>query len=331
MRKFKVGIDSYTVAPLNLSPFELLDWAIMNGADGVQFSEINLPPNQAVDRAFLLDLKSYAAENRLYLEWGGGEHIPLDLATGREKDIFSANREAAEQASILGVKSIRSCSGGLMRWNKDSLPTGEYLKRMAVALKAQKSMLLDYGVVLAIEMHFEFTSFELLRLFEMCGARPGEHLGICLDTMNLLTMLEDPVSATERLLPWITTTHIKDGGILLSESGFVSFPVEAGKGIVDFPRIFAMLSELAGPVHLSLEDHGGDFRIPLFDPDFLAEFPDLTVQEFARLLALAARSRELVKTGKIVVLDRAAWPRACELRAKRGLRAIRRIAENETA
>ena len=86
---------------------------------------------------------------------------------------------------------------------------------MAAALREQKPMLRDFGVILAIETHFEFTSFELLRLFEMCGAVPGEYLGICLDTMNLLTMLEDPVLAARRLLPWVVTTHIKDGGLML--------------------------------------------------------------------------------------------------------------------
>ena len=39
MRKFKVGIDSYSLKPLDLDPFELLDWATINEAEGVQFSE----------------------------------------------------------------------------------------------------------------------------------------------------------------------------------------------------------------------------------------------------------------------------------------------------
>lgn len=57
MKKLKVGVDSYSLKPLNLSPFELLDWAVMNGAEGVQFSEVNLPPSQALDKTFLLELR----------------------------------------------------------------------------------------------------------------------------------------------------------------------------------------------------------------------------------------------------------------------------------
>jgi sugar phosphate isomerase/epimerase len=327
MKPFRVGIDSYSLKPLDLSPFELLEWAIINEADGVQFSETNLPPTAAPDKALLEDLRSYAAENGLYLEWGGGEHIPLDLATGKKKDILAVNKKAAAEACILGVNTVRSCSGGLMRWKKESPPTEELLRLMSAALKEQKSMLMALGVILAIETHFEFTSFELVRLFDMCGATPGEYLGVCLDTMNLLIMLEDPASATERLLPWVVTTHVKDGGLLVTEDGLVSFTAECGTGVVDLAAILEKLSAAPRRINLSLEDHGGDTLIPVFDPEFLVKFPDLTVAELARLLRLAAASRSLKEKGKIAILDRDRWPERCERRVKSGLRAVRQIVE----
>jgi sugar phosphate isomerase/epimerase len=214
-----------------------------------------------------------------------------------------------------------------MRWNKDALPTDQYLKLMATNLRAQKAMLRDLGIILAIETHFEFTSFELLRLFDMCGAAPGEYLGICLDTANLLTMLENPVSATERLLPWVVTTHIKDAGLLLRPQGLVSFTAEAGTGVIDLKTIFERLSALPGKINLSLEDHGGEVLIPVHDAAFLALFPDLTVQEFVSLMALAAKSQELHDKRKLDVLDRARWPEVCERRVRHGLKAIRRLIE----
>jgi sugar phosphate isomerase/epimerase len=325
MRKLKVGVDSYSLKPLDLSPFEALEWAVLNGAEGVQFSEINAAPGTALDKTFLQELRSFAAENRLYIEWGGGEHIPLDLATGRPKDIFAGNRMAAEQAFHLGSATIRSCSGGLMRWKTDGPSTEDFLELMAAALRAQKPMLRDFGVVLAIETHFEFTSFELIRLFEMCGAVPGEYLGICLDTMNLLTMLEDPVLATRRLLPWTVTTHIKDGGLMLTADGFVSFTAEAGKGAIDLPAVIESLAAARPGITLTVEDHGGDFLIPVNDPAFLARFPDLGVPELIRLLQLTARTRDLMDARKLAVLPRERWPAVCERRVKRDIRAVRRI------
>jgi sugar phosphate isomerase/epimerase len=325
MRKLRVGVDSYSLKPLDLSPFEALEWAVLNGADGVQFSEINVPPGTVLDRTFLQDLRSYAAENGLYLEWGGGEHIPLDLATGRPKDIFASNRRAAAQASELGSPSLRSCSGGLMRWKKDSPPTEDLLDLMAAALREQGAMLRDLGITLAIETHFEFTSFELLRLFEMCDAAPGGPLGICLDTMNLLTMLEDPVLAARRLLPWVVTTHIKDGGFLLTADGFVSFTAEAGKGVVDLAAIIEALGAAHPRITLTVEDHGGDFLIPVNDPEFLARFPDLTVAELVRLLSLAVQTRSLADAGKLAILARDRWPAVCESRVKRDILGVRRL------
>ena len=323
MRKFKVGIDSYSLKPLDLDPFELLDWATINEAEGVQFSET---PPQAGDKSFLRELSQYAAQNDLYLEWGGGEHIPFDIATGRPKNVAAINAKAAEQASLMGVRTIRSCSGGLMRWKKGSPSTEEYLKEMAGSLRPLRPMLKDHGVILALETHFEFTTFELMRLFEMCDAGPDEYLGVCLDTMNLLTMLEDPVAATRRILPWVVTTHIKDGAIDLTPRGFVSFTAEAGKGLIDFERILILLAELPRRVNLSIEDHGGEFLIPIFDPAFLAEFPDLSVKELSVLLKMAADTRNLIDENEIAVLDRTRWPAMCEDRVKRDLFAVKRMA-----
>jgi sugar phosphate isomerase/epimerase len=324
-RRPKIGVDSYSLRPLGLDAFRLLDWVKENGGEGVQFSEVNLPRGRRLDKAFLRDLSQRARALGLYLEWGGGQHIPFDPVTGRPVDVFKINRRAAEQARALGLAAVRSSSGGLMRWTDDAPPTGAFLQAMASSLRAQKTMLGDLGVTLAIETHFEFTTFELLRLFEACGVRPGEYLGICLDTMNLLTMLEDPLPATRRVLPWVVMTHIKDGGLLLTGSGLVSFPVEAGKGIVDLGEVIRLLSDFNPGIRLSLEDHGGEFLIPVFSPSFIRKFPDLSAAEFSRLIALALESGKLVERGEMAVVERSRWPEICEERVKSGLRFLRRI------
>jgi sugar phosphate isomerase/epimerase len=318
-------VDSYSLKPLGLTPFKLLDWVRANGGDGVQFSEVNLPPGRAMDRRFLADLAQYAGEMKLYLEWGGAQHIPFDPESGRPVDTAKINRRAAEQAGILGVKPIRSCSGGLMRWKEDSPPTEYFLRAMSESLRQQRKMLEDFGVTLAIETHFEFTTFELRRLFLMAEAEPGGYLGICLDTMNLMTMLEDPVQAVKRILAWVVMTHVKDGGILLTDAGLTTFTAPAGEGIVDFAAIFGLLARLERTIQLSLEDHGGEFPIPIFDPDFLRKFPDLTTAELTRLISLAARTRRSVEQGRLAVVERSRWPEVCEARVKKGIGTIKGI------
>lgn len=237
MDEMKIGIDSYGLHPLDLDPLGIMEWAVKHGAKGVQFSGLESHHREKADKAYLKDLAQYAEEKGLYLEWGGGQHIPFDLSSWQRIDLGEINRKAAEEASVIGTRIIRSCSGGLMRWNPASPMTETLLQEAAASLLSQKQMLIDHNVILAIETHFEFTTWELLRLFERCETEPGEYLGICLDTMNLLTMLEDPIKAVERILPWVVSTHIKDGAIIFLEDGMMTFPVEIGKGIMDIKKI----------------------------------------------------------------------------------------------
>jgi sugar phosphate isomerase/epimerase len=322
MKARRIGIDNYGLLPLALTPHDTLQWAAAHGAEGVAFSSLPPAERDALDHACLNDLAQFARDQGLYLEWGGARHIPRDMTSWNRADIFEVNRRAASEAATLGVRVVRSCSGGLMRWIPDAPPTETLLGEAAAALCAQRSMLRDHGVVLAIETHFEFTSFELVRLFERCEAAPGDWLGICLDTMNLLTMIEDPLSAARRLLPWVVSTHIKDGGVLLDAGGLTTFTAAIGEGAIDLGGILASLDSLSADVHLSIEDHGGSFSVPIFDSLFLSRFPDLTSDELVRVLRIAQRTSALPACRP---LDRERWPQACEERLRRDIAALRAL------
>jgi sugar phosphate isomerase/epimerase len=203
--------------------------------------------------------------------------------------------------------------------------TETLLEEMAKCLKAQRQMLMDHNVILAIETHFEFTTPELLRVFDRCEAVPGEYLGICLDTMNLMTMLEDPVSATQRILPWVVCTHLKDGAVILDDTGLTTFPSEIGKGVVDLPRICAFLGLSQRKINLTIEDHGGEFHLPVFDPVFLTKFPDLSTGEFVRILRLALQTKEKIKSGDLVITAREDWPGICEARIRQDIKALKQL------
>ena len=319
---FRVGVDSYSLGPLRLNPLALLDWAKAHGADGTHFTDIYLEPGQTLHDELLTQVGRRAAELGLYVEWGGGQHIPFDTNTWQPKDLRPINEAAARQARLTGARVVRSCSGGLMRWSDQAPPTETLLRETARALRAQKAMLTELGIVLAIELHFEFTTFELLRLFDMCDAEPGGCLGICLDTMNLLTMLEDPLAGTERILPWVVATHAKDGALRLTDAGLESFTTEIGNGVVDFPRVLSRLATLNRPIHLSIEDHGGSFALPIYDPTFLSRFPDLTATELARLVQLAHRTAPTTTP-----LERAEWPKQCASRVSRDIANLKAIVE----
>ncbi len=329
MKKLRVGLDNYGLLPLKLSPRETLKWALEHGAEGVAFSGLAPEDEALISDNYLKDLAAFAQDHNLYLEWGGASHIPRDMDSWRSKDLFEVNRQTARQAQILGAKVVRSCSGGLMRWNPDNPSTGTLLAETAAALISQRAMLQDYGVVLAIETHFEFTTFELLRLFEMCDAQPGGYLGICLDTMNLLTMLENPLEAAQRILPYVVSTHIKDGALTLNSAGLTTFPTAVGGGVVELSEIIDLITARDGEVNLSVEDHGGSFQLPIFDQRFLAEFPELTTGEFASLLRLAMITMEKIRSGECEITPRDDWHRLCEQRIINDIEALKEIVKNK--
>ncbi|MFH1933537.1 MAG: hypothetical protein ABIN18_18360, partial [Pseudomonadota bacterium] len=161
------------------------------------------------------------------------------------------------------------------------------------------------------------------RLFDMCEAEPGDWLGLCLDTMNLLILLEDPVKAVDRVLPWVVSTHIKDGGLLFDGEGLTAFPVELGRGVVDISTILTKLARLKEIPRLSVEDHGGSFVMPISNPVFLSEFPDLTPEELDGLKRMASGVK---KSGLPSPVDRARWPEVCESRLQADLEALKSMA-----
>ncbi|MFC2084721.1 sugar phosphate isomerase/epimerase family protein [Bacteroidota bacterium] len=321
----RVGIDNYSLYPLKLDPIQTLEWAKRNNAEGVAFSGLDEKSRVLLTKEYLIDLKQFADSNNLFIEWGGGQHIPWNMDSWNKKDIFDINRRGAEEASLLDIKIIRSCSGGLMRWNPENPKTEILLKDTAAALLSQKQMIRDNNVILAIETHFEFTTFELIRIFEMCGAEPGEYLGICLDTMNLLTMLEEPVAATERILPWVVSTHIKDGALLLSSDGLTTFPVKIGGGVVKITEIIQLLKTVSDKINLSIEDHGGSFLLPIFNRTFLSEFPDLTIDEYTDLFRLSEKSKSKISDGQIKITERSVWPSICENRIQHDIVSLKSI------
>lgn len=323
MKKFRVGLDNYCLFPKNMMPDELLTWASVNGAEGVAFSGFEKSIMEKFSISYLHDVKQQADDLGLYIEWGGGQHVPMDLVNFTKKEIFDSNRKIVEKAGALGTRIIRSCSGGLMRWKRESPDTEFILKKAATELKKQAGMFRDNNAILAIETHFEFTTFELLRLFEICDVGPGDWLGICLDTMNLLTMLENPFSATGRVLPWVVSTHIKDGGILVKDEGITTFPMPFGKGIINFEEIFTRLNSLDNEINLSVETHGGSFFLPVNDAWFLNRFPDLEPDEYNDLLTLAEITTKKMKDGDLKMTEREDWPMICEERTRYDIRNLK--------
>ena len=137
--------------------------------------------------------------------------------------------------------------------------------------------------------------------------------------------------ATERILPWVVSTHIKDGAILLTSEGFITFPAEIGKGIIDLKKIVERLASLPHEINLSIEDHGGRFHLPIFDLDFLSRFPEFTVDEFSILVQLSQRTEEMFRTDQLDITDREEWSKMCEGRLIRNIQTLKELVRKNPA
>lgn len=326
----KTGIDSHSLYPLNLMPHEVLLWANRNGAGGVHFSVLPEPQKDGLTVAYLHDLGQMARDMDLYIEWGGGKHIPFNTGDWSTEDLMPLNMKAAGEAVALGTNIIRSCSDGMVRANQSNPPTGTLLKATVSELKRMMPMLRDNGVVLAIETNFEFTTHELLKIFKMCEVEPGDCLGICLDTMNLLTMLENPVEAVERVLPWLVCTHIKDGGLVFDKKGMTAFPSPLGSGIIDMEAIVAMIIDQKPEVNLSVRSQGGSYLLPVHEPWYIDQFPDLTICEYNNLMLLEDMAEKRMEEGILSITGIEDWAGICAGRTVGDLKKLRAICQRHT-
>ena len=64
-------------------------------------------------------------------------------------------------------------------------------------------------------------------------------------------------------------------------------------------------------MNFSVEDHGGDFGIPIFNSEFLNEFPDLSAAEMISLFDLAKKTERLMEEGRCSMTGRSEWPQVC--------------------
>jgi sugar phosphate isomerase/epimerase len=321
----RTGLDSHSLYPLNLKPHELLQWALKYGAEGVHFSVLPDSQRENLSVGYLHELGQMARDMGLYIEWGGGRHIPFKTSDWSREDLMPVNMKAAGDALAVGARIIRSCSDSMVRANPENPSTGTLIKATVSELTRMIPMLRDNGVVLAIETNFEFTTYELLKIFKMCEVEPGDCLGICLDTMNLLTMLENPVQAAERVLPWVVCTHIKDGGLIFDKKGLTAFPSPLGSGIIDIEKISAMIAERKPEVNLSVSSHGGSYLLPIHEPWYISQFPNLTISEYNNLMLLEDIAELRMEEGNLAITSDEEWVSVCEVRVTSDLRLLKQI------
>jgi sugar phosphate isomerase/epimerase len=252
-------------------PIRFLEYARSIGAGGVQVGI------GAREPAYADDLRARAEAASMDLE--GIVSPPRD-----EGDLarFEAEIRTARRA---GAVVVRTAMLSGRRYETFDAPAAfrQFADRSAHSLALAAPVVERHGARLAVENHKDWRADELAAMLKKLGS---DHVGICLDTGNSMSLLEDPMEVVEALSPFAITTHLKDMGVEEYDRGFRIAEVPLGAGVLDLPRIVRTLRAAHPGIPLNLEMITRDpLDVPCLGDRYWATFPDLPGRHLARALS----------------------------------------------
>jgi sugar phosphate isomerase/epimerase len=135
---------------------------------------------------------------------------------------------------------------------------------------------------LGIENHKDWRVEQQVALLKQYES---EYVGVTLDTGNNLSVLDDPMETVEALAPYTFNTHFKDMAMEETANGFLLSEVPLGDGMLDLPRMVAVLRRAKPDVRFSLEMITRDpLEVPCLTDKYWSTFDDVNGVALARTL-----------------------------------------------
>jgi sugar phosphate isomerase/epimerase len=239
--------------PRQMSTFELFDKAVRLGLDGLHLDDGVL---ETLDGSYLKDVKAAAKEHGLYLEYnfsmdmgGMGIGIQHDL----DEAIATAENLGADIVKVsMDLKRPRPVSGS--RFHPEVMAQ---MKSFASQLKASAAKADAAGIRIAVENHCDSFSEEILWLLDRVNSPV---VGACIDTVNALMVMEDPMQAIENLAPRAFTNHFRDDRIEFQRYGFKLTGAAVGEGDIDMKRAYEIIKTTSAMRRINIET---EMEIPM--------------------------------------------------------------------
>jgi sugar phosphate isomerase/epimerase len=271
---YSMGLTGVGTSRANPSPMTLEDYLRLAEGYGVGGVEIYTPFLDSFDAMALARLKERLAGRIVVMSqplWSG---ISRSVACARA---LGAQIIRMHLTMVLcGDRAAPEC-----RWDE----TVSDVRRM---LKEAAPLAAEYGLVLAIEDHQDFTSEELMELCESTAA----NVGICLDTGNALSVGEDPVDFARAVAPRVRHVHLKDYRAHFTDEGYRLVRCAIGDGAVPFKEVLKEL-ERAEVLAAAIEPGALTARhIRLFNEEWWEGYRPRSAVALARGLK-AARVRRM--------------------------------------
>jgi 3-oxoisoapionate decarboxylase len=128
-------------------------------------------------------------------------------------------------------------------------------------------ILRKYKMPLAIENHKGWRSQELAEWVKATGS---EYVGVCLDLVNNVSLIETPMQTIGTLAPYTIFVSFKDVGVDFYEDGLLLSEVPFGEGHLDLLGIVAAMQKHRNPKMLfQLEMITRDpLKVPIFTEQY---------------------------------------------------------------
>jgi sugar phosphate isomerase/epimerase len=243
------------------------------GAGGIQL-EIGMR-----DEAYASRLRTQAEDWGLFVE--ASVRLPKDKA---DLERFEAEAACAEKAGAKVLRAVLPSQGSGRRY--EAYASADEFRQ--VRRRGQASLELAEPIVarrrlrLAVENHKDERVAERL---ETLKSLASEYVGVCVDTGNDLSFLEDPMEVVEAYAPWAFSVHLKDMAVAEYDEGFLLAEVPLGEGLLDLPKVVQVLRSRHPEVQFCLEMITRDpLKIPCLTDRYWVAMGDLPGRALARTL-----------------------------------------------
>ncbi len=251
-RKFKLGMHTYTLH-LNgcgqnwgfvgdtfeqkINIFQLMDLANEWGLDGLHVTAVDLGSK---DPANLAKIKKAAEEHGLYMEYNCSLNEEFDT---RLNETFESACEVAKGFGADLVKFSLDIRRPKPLYGSAFCPqVMRQLCDVVDGIKKALPMYREAGIKLCVENHTETFADEIVWVVEQVN---DPMVGVCVDNINSVSVLESPEYSDKRLAPYAFCCHFCDNELIRDQHGAHFIGVELGKGDIDCKKTLDALKAYA--------------------------------------------------------------------------------------
>lgn len=288
-----LGIVQYALSIRNqwlkkTKPAESLDDPIryLNHCHDLGFGGIQIAL-KIQDSDYCHRMRQRAEEWNMFVE--GNSALPMEET---ETERFDAEVKTAVECGASVIRTVMM--PGRRYEDYESLEEFKSLYQRGLrAVERAEPIAKKHNIRLAIENHKEQRIPDLLNVLEHLSSEP---IGVCFDTGNSFSLLEDPLEAAKAYAKWTWTVHYKDQAVREYEDGFLFADVKYGEGFIDLKQLADIVRQGNPEARFNLEMITRDpLKVPCLAHSYWRTFPNMPARDLSRSL-------QVVKTHRAAVL-----------------------------